>query len=78
MKVRIPFKCPDALEEAIEREAEDEIGADPDPEKDALLEEKFDDLVAECKRKAEKWFRYGETVVIVIDFDEMTCTVEEA
>lgn len=73
MQVRIPFKCPDALEDAIESQAEGEIGGGDDPE----LDYKFDVLVKECMRKAEKWFRHGETITIVIDFDEMTCTVEE-
>lgn len=77
MIVRIPFKCPDALEEAIESEVEDSLPRSDDPDKDALIDEEFDEIVSDLKKKAEKWFRYGETVTLVIDFDEMTCIVEE-
>jgi hypothetical protein len=71
----LTFKCPDALEKAIEQLAEDNIGASDDPEKDAQLEIEFEELVEKLKRQAEKWFRYGEAIKLRIDFENGTCTV---
>lgn len=79
MKCRIILKTPDALVGAIERMAEDEIGAgDPDNEElQATLDEEFNEVVKRCTKRAEKWFRYGELVTLEIDFEEMTCIVVE-
>ena len=73
MQVRITLKTPDALDDAIERAAEDEIGGASD---DESSQEPFEELVAKTKKLAERWFRYGELVSLVLDTEDETCTVE--
>lgn len=70
MRVRITLKTPDALNDAIERAAEDEVGGPPDDD------EAFNELVAKTKKLAERWFQYGELVTLVLDTEAETCTVE--
>jgi len=73
MKFTVELKCPDALDDAIQYHAENEIGGPPDSEEHDIA---FDELVAKSKRIAEKWFRYGESIKITIDTELQTCEVE--
>lgn len=74
MRVTVTMKCPDALDQAIIKAAEGEIGGPPDSEEHDIM---FDDLVAKTKILAMRWFRYGEYVNLTIDTDTETCVVDE-
>lgn len=72
MKFTVSMKCPDALERAIELEAEGLVGGSSDDEE---ADERYSELVRTAMEYAEKWFRYGEIVTLEIDSDKDTCTV---
>jgi hypothetical protein len=75
MKITVGMKCPDALERAIEKYAENEIGGPSGSEEHEIA---FEDLVAKSKKIAEKWFKHGEYIKVTIDTDAETCVVESA
>ena len=75
MQIYLTLKTPDALNDAIERTAEGEFGRSDDPDEEARLDEEFNSLVDKTLKQAEKWFRCGETVKLVIDTEEDTCKV---
>ena len=75
MKLTIGMKCPDALTDAIEREAENQTGGPSDSEEHDIA---FDELVQKTKTIAGKWFKHGEFIQVTIDTDEGTCVVEPA
>ena len=75
MRFTVGMKCPDALERAIEEQAENEIGGPVDSEEHDIA---FEDLVAKAKEIAAKWFKYGEYIQVTIDTDAETCVVESA
>jgi hypothetical protein len=75
MKFTVCIKCPDALLQAIEKEAENEIGGPPDSEENDIA---FEELVEKVKKIAGKWFKYGEYIRITIDTDAETCIVQPA
>jgi len=66
MIVEITLKTPDALDDAINRTAEDRYIPD---------EERWE-AVCKAKELAKKWFRFGETVTLVLDTDKETCEVK--
>ena len=80
MKCRLILKTPDALDTAIRNMAQEEIDtivANNNNYDDEELDEIFEKIVRESTRKAEKWFRYCETLTLEIDFAKETCKVIE-
>lgn len=75
MRFTVCMKCPDALEQAIEKEAENEINGPPDSEEHDIA---FSELVEKAKMIAGKWFKYGEYIRVTIDTEAETCVVEPA
>ena len=69
----VTLKTPDALQDAIERAAEDQIGGSPSNDE---LDEQYEDLVTDTKNICKKWFEYGEMVSLTIDTEKETCVVE--
>lgn len=76
MRFTIGMKCPDALERAIEEQAENEIGGPSDYSEEHDIA--FEELVEKAKKIAGKWFKYGEFIQVTIDTDAETCVVESA
>lgn len=74
MKIRIQFKTPDALEDAIKRTCEDEIGGSSNDED---LDDQYNALVEKTMKLASRWFRYNELLTVVIDTEKETCIVEK-
>ena len=74
MIVRMKIECRDAMEQAIEKMAEDEVGGPVDSKMHDIA---FRALVDETKDALAKWCRRGE-MRITVDTDAGTCVVEEA
>jgi len=72
MKIKVTMKCPDALDQAIEKAAEDEVGG---PMDSSEHDERWKDLVLQGKKVATKWFKWGEYVTLEIDTEANTCIV---
>lgn len=66
MKIRVSFKNPDGLEDAI-------LNAVDDIEDHELRIEKIEELQVLCS----KWFKYQEYLYVEIDTETETCTVLE-
>ena len=72
MKFQISMKTPDAVEQAIR----DVVGREfPDDYHGEDMVEPFEQRKDELKVLCDKWFKYGETVVIEIDTETQTATV---
>ena len=74
MKVRVTFKTPDALDDAI-REVLDipqPVFVDPDEWRLTTYH-----LQENAKRKCARWVRHGECITVEFDLDNNTCIVVE-
>ena len=67
MKIRLSFKCPDAVDTALEEEF-----GNSDPDK--VSEDQVDNLVA-AKAVCDKFIKYGEYVSIEMDTETGSATV---
>ena len=75
MKLRISFKTPDALTEAVYEAVAQEVADEhipDDAERESVQEEREEALREYLERK---WFRYGEYVNIEVDTDKHTAEV---
>lgn len=62
-KITVSFKCPDAVDSAVERYVS-QNGCDEEKER-------------EVREELERWIQWGEYVRIVFDLDEGTASVEK-
>jgi hypothetical protein len=69
MKLTIGFKTPDAIEYALDEYRDYSDGSDDGRGLDEEEKEA-------AKEKLGKWIRYGESVSIEFDLDEMTAKVD--
>lgn len=74
MRILVHMKCPDALQDAIERTVESEVEFSDGNEGD----QEFAEMCDEISKLARKWFRFGEVLTVTFDTDSGTCFVEEA
>ncbi len=76
MKFTVSFKCPDALQEAVEEAVKSGlVDTDHDEEEREALEElRIQKVYKEC---SEKWFKWGEYCDVEVDTEAGTCTVLE-
>lgn len=70
MRFTVTMKTPDALEFAIK----DAVNAEAYNLNDPYGDEK-DELEQRVKNLCKKWFKYGETVTLIIDTDKESCEV---
>lgn len=72
MKIRITFKTPDAVDEAIEEAVGNTLPVGiPEDEQKAIA----DLRVEKVKAASRKWFEWGECATVEWDTDANTCTV---
>jgi HEPN domain-containing protein len=85
-KIKISFKCPDAVEAAIEDQLHDvenryldEVGKDTADDLTDEEAEHLEELIEAAKEVLEeavgKWFQYREYCTVELDPDADTCTV---
>ena len=67
MKIRVTFKMPDAVDDAIGYAVKDAMDDNPKQDEEAL--------VGAAKKACAKWFEYGEYVVVEVDTKDGTCVV---
>lgn len=68
MKVRLVFKTPDVVENAVNEAISDGT---------TFSEEEIENFPDEFKELAKKWIQYGECVTLEIDTEKKTCVVVE-
>jgi hypothetical protein len=76
MKIRVSLKDPDALMEAIDESLEDlKVEGLTEDELEDLREKRKTSIYEEC---CDRWFKWGEYLVVEIDTEKMTCFVINA
>jgi hypothetical protein len=66
--MRITFKTPDALYDALQQELVKQLGQQPDPDEWA-------ELHAKIHEKASKWIKWGEYLTVNINTETGEATV---
>jgi hypothetical protein len=74
MKIRMGFKTPDAMDDAI-KEA---VDAEMEKLKPDQQDVDADDLAYEAKLTCSRWVKWGEYITVEVDTDKGTCEVVPA
>ena len=76
MKFRVQMKDPDTLSDAIADAVDKEVDALglPEDEARAVKDRRLEKVGDVC----DKWFKWGEYLIVEIDTDAKTCVVLEA